>query len=241
MTDTAKLEIFRFDPETDKAPRFEAFDVPYWKGMTMLDALFSIQDFKDPSLCFRFCCRAGICGSCAMHIGGRYRLACETQASLALSKRLTIRPLTHLPIVRDLVVDMAPFWAHYKKILPYLMPGNPPPEKERLQTPSDRDKLDGLIDCILCASCHASCPMTQSDESYLGPAALAKANRFVADSRDNASAQRLKIVADEHGVWRCHTVFNCSLACPKEIDPAGAIAHLKRAATRQYLLAPEVK
>jgi len=238
MAETAKFEIFRFDPENDKAPRFQKFDVPLTPGLTILDALFHIQDYIDPSLCFRVSCRAGICGSCAMHVDGEYRLACETQAGIAKNKRIVIRPLAHLPIIRDLVVDMAPFWAHYKRILPYLMPGNAPPEKERLQTPSDRAKLDILVDCILCASCHSSCPMTQSDEAYLGPAALVKANRFVVDSRDDAVEQRLQIVADEHGVFRCHTVFNCSEACPKDVDPAGSIAHLKRAAFRSFLIRP---
>jgi len=136
------------------------------------------------------------------------------------------------------VVDMTIFWQHYRRIVPYLMPGDPPPELERSQTPSERDRLDLLVDCIMCASCHASCPMTASDEEYLGPAALVKANRFVVDSRDSAQEQRLQMVADEHGVWRCHTVFNCSIACPKDVDPAGSIAHLKRAATRHFLLKP---
>jgi len=241
MANTAKFRIFRFDPEKDRDFRFQDYDVPLEPGMTVLNALFYIQDNLDQSACFRVSCRAGICGSCAMHIGGRYRLACETQASIAKDSRVTIRPLAHLPIIRDLVVDMAPFWAHYKKIQPYLQPGDPDPERERTQTPADRSKMDILIDCILCASCHASCPMTASDEAYLGPAALVKTNRFAVDSRDRALEQRLKIVGDEHGVFRCHTVFNCSLACPKEIDPAGSIANLKRLATTHFLCKPEVR
>ena len=239
MSKTARLKIFRFDPESDKAPRFDNVDVPYTDGMTILDALFHIQDYMDPSIAFRFSCRAAVCGSCALHIDGKYQLACETQASLGLSKRITIRPLAHLPIIRDLVVDMEPFWKQYKRIQPYLLPGEPPPEKERLQTASDRLKMDLVVDCILCASCHASCPMTASHEDYIGPAALVKANRFVVDSRDNALGQRLSIVSDEKGVWRCHTVFNCSEACPKDIDPAGSIANLKRLSTRHYLLKPD--
>lgn len=224
----AKFSIFRFDPSENKAPYFQDFDVPYTPGLTVLEALFYIQGKLDPSLCFRSSCRAGVCGSCAMHIGGRYRLACETQASLALTSRITVRPLAHLDIVRDLVVNMSSFWEHYRRIQPYLVPSDRATELERPQSPAERDKLDPLVDCILCASCHASCPMTASDRRYLGPAALLKTNRFVMDSRDGIEEQRLTVVADDHGVFRCHTVFNCSLACPKDLDPAGSIAILKR-------------
>lgn len=241
MGKTAKFNIFRFDPDNEKQPRYQLYEIPYQDAMTVLDVLFYIQDHLDPSLCFRFACRAGVCGSCAMHINGRYSLACETQAAPAVTSPMTIRPLAHLPIIRDLVVDMKSFWKHHKRIVPYLLPGTPPPEKERTQSQSQRDKLDLIIDCILCASCHASCPMTASDDEYIGPAALMKANRFYLDSRDDAAEQRLKIVSDEHGVWRCHTVFNCSLACPKDLDPAGSIANLKRAATCKFLLKPNVR
>jgi len=235
MAPTVKLSIFRFDPAKDKSYRFQDFDLPHSPGLTMLDAMFYIQDYIDPSLAFRYSCRAGICGSCAMHIDGSYRLACETPSSIALDRRVTIRPLAHMPIVRDLVVDFTNFWKQYRKIMPYLMPGTPPPDKERPQTPAERQKLDTLIDCILCAACHASCPMTGSDEDYIGPAVLTKANRFAVDSRDDALPQRLQVVSDDHGVWRCHTVFNCSLACPKDIDPAGSIGNLKRLATKNFV------
>jgi succinate dehydrogenase / fumarate reductase iron-sulfur subunit len=241
MAKTVKLKIFRFDPDNGKGPTFDDFDVPYSEGMTILDCLFHIQGHMDPSLAFRVSCRAGVCGSCAMHIGGRYRLACETQASIALSSRTAIRPLAHLQVLRDLVVDMKPFWAQYKRIMPYLMPGTTPPGKEFLQSPADRDRLENVVDCILCSSCHASCPMTASDESYIGPAALLKANRFVADTRDHNLEQRLEMVSDGHGVWRCHTVFNCSLACPKQLDPAASIANLKRMSTKHFLCKPEPK
>lgn len=243
MSKKAKFNIFRFDPDNEKEPRFQLFEIPYREGMTVLDALFYIQDHVDPSLCFRFSCRAAICGSCALHMNGKYALACETQASPALDSPMTIRPLAHLPIIRDLVVDMKPFWKHYKRILPYLIPGSPPPQadQERVQSQADREKMDVVVDCILCASCHSSCPMTASDEEYIGPAALLKANRFFVDSRDDAEEQRLQLVSDEHGVWRCHTVFNCSVACPKDLDPAGSIANLKRAATRKFLLKPNVR
>lgn len=236
MAQTVKLSIFRFDPENDKTYRFQDFDVPYTPGLTILDAIFYVQDRIDPSLAFRYSCREGVCGSCAMNIDGRYRLACETQASIALHKRVRIRPLAHLPIIRDLVVDLSNFWKLYRKVMPYLMPGSPPPEKERPQSPAERQKLHTIIDCILCASCHAACPMTGGDEEYLGPAVLTKVNRFAVDSRDDALAQRLQLVSDDHGVFRCHTAFNCSLACPKDIDPAGSIANLKRLVTKNFLI-----
>lgn len=239
MSQTVKFRVFRMDPKGGGKPRFQDYDVPYVKGMTVLEALFHIQGELDPSLCFRSSCRAGVCGSCAMHVGGRYRLACETQASIGLESRVTIRPLAHLEIIRDLVVDMAPFWDHYRRILPYLIPADRPPETERPQTPTQREQLDPMIDCILCSSCHASCPMTASDPQYIGPAALMKANRFVVDSRDGDAGERLHIVGDEHGVFRCHTVFNCSRACPKDLDPAGSIAHLKRLAVTDYVRKPE--
>jgi succinate dehydrogenase / fumarate reductase iron-sulfur subunit len=232
------FNVFRFDPDTDKAPRFQEYKVPHRKGLTVLDALFWIQDNLDPSLCFRSACRAAVCGSCAMHIAGRYRLACETQADIKGTGPMVIRPLAHLPVQRDLVVDMDRFFDAYKQIIPYLLTTEDPPAKEIHQSQSDRAKLDEIIDCILCSSCYAACPMTASDPEYLGPAALLQANRFLLDSRDDADEQRLELVSDEHGVWRCHTAFNCSLACPKSLDPAGSIAHLKRASHKGFLKVP---
>ncbi|MBM4370892.1 MAG: succinate dehydrogenase iron-sulfur subunit [Deltaproteobacteria bacterium] len=233
------FKIFRFDPDADREPRFQEYRVPHRKGLTVLDALFWIQDRLDPSLCFRSACRAAVCGSCAMHIGGRYRLACETQADLKGQGPVVVRPLAHLPVVRDLIVDMAPFFGAYKLILPYLLTTEDPPQAGEIhQSQSDRGALDEIIDCILCSSCYAACPMTGSDPEYLGPAALLQANRFLLDSRDDAAAQRLELVSDHHGIWRCHTAFNCSLACPKHLDPAGSIAHLKRASARDFLAKP---
>jgi len=232
------FKVFRFDPGSDKEPRFQDYKVPHRKGLTVLDALFWIQDNLDPSLCFRSACRAAVCGSCAMHIAGRYRLACETQADIKGAGPMVVRPLTHLPVQRDLVVDMTAFFGAYKQILPYLLTTEDPPEKEIHQSQSDRAKLDEIIDCILCSSCFAACPMTASDPEYLGPAAMLQSNRFLLDSRDDADEQRLELVSDEHGVWRCHTAFNCSLACPKGLDPAGSIAHLKRASYKGFLKVP---
>ena len=231
MAEKYTYKILRFDPQDNKEPHWDTFEVPKVRdGMTVLDGLIYIQQYLDGSLGFRTSCRAGVCGSCAMHINGRYRLACETQISLLGTTTITIRPLSHLPIIKDLVVDMNPFYEKYEKIKPYLMPGKnaEPADMERLQSRSDREKLDNIIDCILCGACYASCPMTAADPEYLGPAALMKANRFVVDSRDDNVEERLSIVGDEHGIFRCHTAFNCTEVCPKHLDPAGSIAHLKR-------------
>jgi succinate dehydrogenase / fumarate reductase iron-sulfur subunit len=232
-----KLEIFRFDPTDGKGPRFQTFEVPYVPGLTFLNALIYIQENLDGSLAFRSSCRAGVCGSCGMHIACQYRLACKTQVKDYLGSTITVRPLAHLPIYKDLVVDMTSFWAKYKYIKPYLIPGDEAPVgEERRQTPDERARIDGLIDCILCACCHASCPVTATDEEYLGPAVLTKAARFLLDSRDSAANERLVLTGDENGVWRCHTVYNCIRVCPKSIDPTGAIAELKRESIRRKVL-----
>ncbi len=223
-----KFKIHRYDPTEANTPRFEEFTVPTKPGMTVLEGLYHIQEHLDGSLAFRSSCRAGVCGSCAMHINGTYRLACETQVSALNSGTVRIRPLAHLPVMKDLVVDMDPFWDKYKQIKPYLIPGDEPGEKERFQTPDQRAHLDVIIDCILCAACYASCTVNNYDEEYLGPAALLKAQRYFSDSRDQAEDQRLELVDGEHGAWRCHTIFNCQQVCPREIDITGSIAVMKR-------------
>jgi succinate dehydrogenase / fumarate reductase, iron-sulfur subunit len=226
--DERKFEIFRFDPQKDKKPRFDRFSVPAPKGLTVLDALFYIQRNLDGSLAFRSSCRAGVCGSCAMHVNGKYRLGCETQVA-HLKGTIRVRPLGHLPVIRDLLVDLKLFWEKYKRIKPYLMPGSPAPDKgERIQSADQRQPLDVIIDCILCASCHAACTVTATSPDYLGPAALLKQARFVLDSRDRATAERLALVQGDDGAFRCHTIYNCQIVCPKNCDPTGGIAVLKR-------------
>jgi succinate dehydrogenase / fumarate reductase iron-sulfur subunit len=232
---TAVLKIFRFDPDQRGGAFFQSFEVPWEKGLTVLGGLIHIQNHLDGSLAFRSSCRAGVFGSCAMHINGRYRLACETQVS-DCKMDVTVRPLGHLPIVRDLVVDMGRFWKHYKHIKPYLIPGAPAPAQgEYIQSQDDRARLDVIIDCILCASCYGACTTTAADPEFLGPAALAKANRFVLDSRDSAREERLELVSGDHGVWRCHQIFSCQKVCPKSVNPPGSISDLKRAAIRHRL------
>jgi succinate dehydrogenase / fumarate reductase iron-sulfur subunit len=231
------FEVFRFDPDADSKPRFDIFRVPpFKKGLTVLEALFYVQEKLDGSLAFRSSCREGACGSCAMHINGKYRLSCETQVKDLFSDKVVVQPLGHLRVLRDLVVDMEPFFAKYKYIMPFLMPGSPPPERERPQTVGDQMKVLPSVDCILCACCHASCTVTGTDPEYLGPAALLWADRFVRDSRDDALDERLRLVDQLHGIWRCHTIFSCQEVCPKDLDPTGAIADLKRRALRRKLL-----
>jgi succinate dehydrogenase / fumarate reductase iron-sulfur subunit len=220
------FKVFRYDPDDGRGPYFQGFDVPSHKGMTVLEGLFWILENKDPSLAFRCSCRAAICGSDAVHINGQYRLACQTQIE-QLGAPIVIRPLAHLPVQKDLVVDMKPFFDSYKSIKPYLIPGEEPPQKEYRQSVADRQKIDHHIDCILCGACYGSCPVAYGDPKYLGPHALLKVLRFVADSRDGANKERLAMVASEFGVFRCHTIFNCQKVCPKDLDPTGAISKLK--------------
>ena len=226
-----KFHIFRFDPKADAAPRFQDYEVPEAKGMTVLDGLIHILEELDPSLAYRSSCRAAICGSCAMHISGRYRLACQTQiGDVARQDQVVIRPLSHLPVLRDLVVDMGRFFENWRRIRPHLVAEGPAPERERLQTPKERARLDSLVDCIMCGACYGACPSARDNAAYLGPHALLKALRFIEDSRDGAGEERLSLAASDDGVFRCHSVFNCQTVCPKELDPAAAISRIKRRA-----------
>jgi succinate dehydrogenase / fumarate reductase iron-sulfur subunit len=238
-----KLRINRYDPALDgeltggrRTDRWEEFAVPYEGTITVLEALFSIQEHVDGSLAFRYCCRASICGSCAMYIDGRYRLACQTNATHFNGRTISVAPMPHMPLVKDLVVDMTSFFAKYEYIKPWLMRSSQNPEKEILQSPKDRRKLDMPIDCILCGACYSSCPSVWYEDDYLGPAALLKAYRFEVDSRDEARKERLPRFDNERGVYRCHTITNCSEACPKELNPTEGIQWLKRAAVRRRIL-----
>lgn len=227
--DKIVFNILRFDPDNDKKPHFQEFEIPrIRKDLTVLEGLYYIQQRLDNSLAFRSSCRAAVCGSCAMHINGKYRLACNTLVSKLESNTVTIRPLSHMTILKDLIVDVKPFWEKYEHIKPYLIPGKSlPVTGEQVQSPDERGEIDMLIDCILCACCHSSCPVTASHEKYLGPMAFLNMNRFLSDTRDNAKEERLAIVNDEYGVWRCHTIYNCQEVCPKDLNPSGSIANLK--------------
>jgi len=198
--------------------------------MTVLDALFQVLEKKDRLLAFRYSCRSAVCGSDAMFINGKQRLACNTQIS-ELGDEITVAPLPRLPVIRDLVVDLHSFFHKIEMVKPYLVPREPYPTKEFLQSPKDRLMIDVAIDCIDCGACLSACPSAWTDPSYIGPAAAVKAARFVADTRDTAKRERLRLVGCEDGIWRCHTIFNCADACPKSIDPPYFIQYLKRKAT----------
>ena len=222
----AIFKVFRYNPESPDSAGFQRYELPDTASMTVLEGLYFIMENLDSTLAFRSSCRQGNCGSCAVHINGQYRLACETQVS-DMGKTVIIRPLAHMKIIRDLVVDMDPFFKQYEAIKPYLIASGEPPQKEYIQSPKERQRIDFHIDCILCACCYGSCPVAATDPKYLGPHALLKALRFVDDSRDGATNERLAYVASDFGVFRCHTIFNCQQVCPKKLDPTGAIGKLK--------------
>jgi len=220
------FKVFRFNPDKDEKPYFDTFELPDIKGMTVLEGLYYILENLDSTLAFRSSCRQGVCGSCAMHINDRYNLACESQVA-TLGNVITVRPLSHMKIIRDMVVDLTPFFAQYEAIKPYLVPKEVPGPREFLQSEKDRARIDHHVDCILCACCYGSCPVVATDEKYLGPHALLKALRFIEDSRDGETYERLAFVASDEGIFRCHTIFNCQKVCPKDLDPTGAIGKLK--------------
>lgn len=227
-----KFKVYRWDPDAGGDPKYKTYEVDTNDcGPMMLDVLFKIKDEQDQTLSFRRSCREGICGSCAMNINGQNGLACLTKVDKASSEQ-TIAPLPHMFVVRDLVVDMANFYAQYKSIEPYLKTkdgGNMTSDgKERLQSKEDRAKLDGLYECILCACCSTSCPSYWwNSDKYLGPAVLLQAYRWIIDSRDEFTKERLENVNDAFKLYRCHTIMNCSKVCPKGLNPAQKIAKIK--------------
>jgi succinate dehydrogenase / fumarate reductase iron-sulfur subunit len=228
MEETMRFSIYRYNPETDKKPSMVDYEleIPEGSDMMLLDALIMIKE-NEPGLSFRRSCREGVCGSDGMNINGKNGLACITPIS-TLSAPVKIRPLPGLPVIRDLVVDMAMFFAQYEKVKPYLINNEAPPEKERIQTPEQRAELDGLYECILCACCTTSCPsFWWNPEKFIGPAGLLQAQRFLADSRDTAEAERLADLDDAFSVFRCRGTMNCIDACPKGLNPTEAIGKIK--------------
>ena len=224
------FKIYRYDPDSGANPRYDTYTIDLDKcGPMILDALIHIKDDIDPTLTFRRSCREGICGSCAMNMDGRIGLACTT-AIEDLKGEVRITPLPHMEVVKDLVPDMTHFYAQYASIQPWLKTSTPEPSgKERLQSPDDRAKLDGLYECILCACCSTSCPSYWwNSDKFLGPAILLQAYRWLADSRDEATGQRLDQLEDPFRLYRCHTIMNCSNVCPKGLSPAKAIAETKK-------------
>ncbi|MPV51123.1 MULTISPECIES: succinate dehydrogenase iron-sulfur subunit [unclassified Pseudactinotalea] len=230
-TFTVTLRIERYNPEAaSPEPYWEDFQVSVHGTDRVLDALHLIKWDQDGSLTFRRSCAHGVCGSDAMRINGRNRLACKTLLKdLNPKKPIIIEPLKALPVEKDLVVDMEPFFASYREIMPFLMPEGNTPSKERLQSVEQRAAFDDTTKCILCAACTSSCPVFWADGQYFGPAAIVNAHRFIFDSRDAGGEQRLTILNDKEGVWRCRTVFNCTEACPRGIQVTKAIAEVKQA------------
>jgi succinate dehydrogenase / fumarate reductase iron-sulfur subunit len=224
-----ELRIYRWNPDDGKNPRMDTFYVDLEDcGPMVLDALIWLKSKIDPTLTFRRSCREGICGSCSMNIDGVNTLAC-TCAMGDVKGAVRIYPLPHLPVVKDLVPDMTMFYAQYASIEPWLKTQSPTPQKEWRQSREDRAKLDGLYECILCACCTTSCPSYWwNGDRYLGPAALLQAERWLVDSRDEATGERLDFLEDPFRLYRCHTILNCSKACPKGLNPAKAIAEIKK-------------
>jgi succinate dehydrogenase / fumarate reductase iron-sulfur subunit len=224
------VKIFRYNPEKDKRGHYETYKVEAHENDRILDVLELIKGHEDGSLAFRRSCAHGVCGSDAMRINGRNMLACKTLVR-DVGANITVEPLLGLKVAKDLIVDMEPFFDNYKKMLPYLINDSPLPAdgRERLQSPEQRARFDESTKCILCAACTTSCPSFWASDDYLGPAALVTAHRFIFDSRDQAASERLRIVSETSGVARCHTVFNCTMACPREIQITKAIGELKMA------------
>ena len=224
-----RIEIYRYDPDDGAPPRIDAYTVDRSRcGPMVLDALIAIKNEVDATLTFRRSCREGVCGSCAMSINGRNWLAC-TQAIDDLSGPVTVFPLNHMRVVKDLVVDLSHEYAQYRLIEPWLKTQTSQPDRERLQSPGDRSKLDGYYECILCFSCMGGCPSYWwNGDRFLGPAILLQACRWLRDSRDDATAERLDRLEDPFRLYRCHTILNCTQTCPKGLNPAEAIAAIKK-------------
>lgn len=224
-----RFSIYRFNPETDEKPKMQDYDIDIKEHncIMLLDVLLTIKNKFDETLTLRRSCREGVCGSDGMNVNGKNRLACTTRLT-SLTEPVVIRPLPGLPVIRDLVVDMSQFYAQYEKAEPYLQNDTPAPATERLQSPEERAKLDGLYECILCACCSTSCPsFWWNPDKYMGPAALLQSYRFIADSRDTHKDERLANLADPFSVFRCRGIMNCVDVCPKELNPLEAINSIK--------------
>jgi succinate dehydrogenase / fumarate reductase iron-sulfur subunit len=225
-----KVSVYRYNPETDATPHMQEYsiDLPEGKDLMVLDVL-ELLKADDPSLTYRRSCREGVCGSDGVNMNGKNGLACITPVSeVVKGDKLVVRPLPGLPVIRDLVIDMSQFYRQYEKISPYLINDQPPPAQERLQSPEDRAKLDGLYECILCACCSTACPsFWWNPEKFIGPAGLLQAYRFLADSRDTATAKRLADLDDPFSVFRCRGIMNCVSVCPKGLNPTRAIGKIR--------------
>ena len=231
-----QVSVYRYNPDVDAAPQMRdvAVELPQGRDLMVLDVLERLKE-QDPSLSYRRSCREGVCGSDGINMNGKNGLACITPVSQVAKKgKLTLRPLPGLPVVRDLVVDMSQFFAQFEKVRPYLINDKPPPAGERLQSPEERAKLDGLYECILCACCSTACPsFWWNPDKFVGPAGLLQAYRFLADSRDTAAAERLAELDDPYSVFRCRGIMNCVNVCPKGLNPSRAIGKIRGLLVRQ--------
>lgn len=223
------VKLFRFNPDTDKKPHYDTFKIEAEPTDRVLDLLEKIKGYEDGTLSFRRSCAHGVCGSCAMRINGANRLACKTLVQVLHTNLITVEPILGMPVLKDMIVDMDPFFDHYKSVMPYFINDDPPPAQERLQSIEERERFDETTKCILCGACTTSCPSFWANGEYLGPAAIVNAHRFIFDSRDQGAAKRLEILNDEFGVYRCRTIFNCTLACPRDIQITQAIGEVKKA------------
>ena len=230
-----RFSIYRYDPDKDERPYMKDYEVALEQSDRMLlDALVKVKA-QDDSFSFRRSCREGVCGSDAMNINGKNGLACIMRVA-GLKEPVAIRPMPGLPVIRDLIVDMTQFFTQYESIKPYLINDTAPPERERLQSPEEREKLNGLYECILCACCTTACPsFWWNPDKFVGPAGLLQAYRFLADSRDQATSERLDNLDDPYRLFRCHTIMNCVDACPKDLNPTKAIGKIKEMMVRRMV------
>jgi succinate dehydrogenase / fumarate reductase iron-sulfur subunit len=222
------LRVKRYSPEVQPDPWWDEWTIEAEGNDRLLDALHQVKWYQDGTLALRRSCAHGICGSDAMLINGRNALACKVLVR-EVAPKVTIEPIRGLPVLKDLIVDMEPFFAGYRRMLPFLVNSEDPPDRERLQSPEERERFDDTTKCILCAACTTSCPIFWGDGEYIGPAAIVNAHRFIFDSRDEAGQERLEILSDRSGVFRCRTTFNCTEACPRGIKVTKAIQEVKRA------------
>jgi succinate dehydrogenase / fumarate reductase iron-sulfur subunit len=234
--DIYTFKVLRYDAkEPERYASFSSYRVRVIPGLTVLTVLMRIRDELDGTLAFRSSCRAATCGSCAMVINGKLDLACRTQVTSCNSETIILEPLPNFDIIRDLVVDLTPFWTMYERIKPYLIRRSPDPEKEIVQSPDDRKRIDQFVNCILCACCYGACEVLRREPDYMGPAALAKLERFILDSRDERPDRLLELVNNGQGVWGCDTLLRCIDACPKEVRPTDAIVGLRQTLVKYRL------
>jgi len=230
------IKILRYDGnEPAREAAFQSYQIRVIPGLTVLAILLRIRDEIDGTLSFRSSCRSAVCGSCAMVINGRIDLACRTQIASFGTDTIVLEPLPNMEIIKDLVVDMTPFWTMYEKVQPWLIRKSVDPEKEIDQSEEERRRIDQFVNCILCASCYGACPVLSRNSNYIGPAALAKLERFVLDSRDERSGGDIEIVNTENGVWACDTILRCIDACPKDVRPTDSIVGLRKELLRRKI------